>query len=290
MILTTKSVTPQTNRERWFLFLKFILLVVLILEQILFPGLKKSLGINPIYLNALLFYVTGNLIIDFARIIIISIYRRRPTEKTQPNFVLGINQIANIISYILLLLAIFILFKLKVVEVLTSLTIVAAAIAITFKDFVVNFIYGLLIMFTDKISLGDRLEIQNRKGQIIDITLMHLYMLTDDSELVYIPNATAMNTDVVNFTKRAVNRINFDFVLEYKYLKNIPALEAFLKKALVPYTSYIEEDSYNLKTAQIHKDSADMRYQYTMLQLNRDMEIKIRRVIARKVLEFVNQE
>lgn len=285
---TTSKTLFKTRRQIFFWLIKLIVLIGLIVVKVKFPDLKKALGINTLFFDALLFYIIGNLIVDFSRLILIEIYYKRFSEKAQANFALGINRIANIISFLLIILTIFILFQIEVVKVITSLTIVAAAIAIIFKEFIVNFIYGLVIMFTDEISLGDRVEIKSRRGQIADITLLKVHLITDDSELVLFPNSLVMESDVINYTKRAINRINFDFTLDYGYLKELVTLENLLRDALEPYKAYIEEKSHNLKTVQINKDSALMKYQYTLLQSDSELELTIRRVVARKILEFVN--
>lgn len=286
--MTTLKALPKTRKERIVLFIKFVLLIALIVLQIRFPDLGKTLRFSNKYLNGLLFYITANLVIDFSRLLLIELYLRRYREAAQANFVLGVNRIASILSFIVLIVAVFIAFNIEVAKVLTSLSIVAAAIAITFKDYISNFINGLLMMFTDDISLGDYVEIGKNRGEIIDITLINVHLQSDDHDLIYIPNTTVMNSDVINYTKRIINRVSFQFSIGYDYLHNIQDLEEFLKGILDEFTTWIEPDSFNLKTNEIHKDYAVLNCQYTLREADKNIEFKIRRRIARKVIEYVN--
>jgi small-conductance mechanosensitive channel len=279
----------KSLKTRVILLLKFLLLVGLIVIQIIFPALNKNYGIPTKYLDGLLFYITGNLIIDFTRLLVVDIYLRRIKQNAQPNFALGVNRIASVISFSLLIIVIFIVFEINTQEFFTSISIVAAAIAIVFKELIANFVNGLLIMFTDDISLGDEVEIVHHKGKIIDITLINLHLLTDDDDLVYIPNSTVLNTDVVNYTRRVVNRVGFDFQIGYAYLQNVSELEAYIQEALHDCSQYIVPQSYNLKTMEIHQDFAVMKYQYTLHKPDKEIETHIRRKIARKIIDFVNR-
>lgn len=270
--------------------MKFLLLVGLIYIQQRFPKLPEEWKIPDKYLYALFFYITGVLIIDFSRLALIEIYLRRYKEKAQPNFILGINRIASIISFIILLLTALIIFDIELYQVFTSLSIVAAAIAIVFKDYISNFINGLIIMFSDELSLGDFIEISEHKGQIIDITLMNIHLLSDDDELILLPNNSVLSAYVINYTKREVNRIGFEFCIEYRYLGDVSLLEDFIRESLREFDEHVKADSHNLKTVDIQKDFAVLKYQYTLNKTDRALELQIRRKIARRIIEFISQK
>lgn len=280
--------TPQTGRQRLFLGLKFVLLLALIGLQYYLPQWVKENSYVLKYLNALLFYLIGTWLTDFARLLVIALYRRRRLKFAQPNFVIGINQIASIITFLIALIAASILLEVNLGQVFTSLSIVAAAIAIVFKDYISNFINGLIIMFTDEFTLEDDVEVGKHRGRIADITLIHVQLITEDEELVFVPNNMMMNSEVVNYTRRAVNRYGFEFTMGFSYLNQIRELEVFLDKSLQDFADWIEPNSLNLKTMEIQKDSARLKYQYTLKEPDKEKEKRIRRRIARRIIEFVS--
>lgn len=170
------------------------------------PGLSNVI-------TAILFLLGANILISLGRIITARIYlRKQEGEELHPNFLLGINWISNILNSIVFISALIMAFGLRPVEFLTSLTIVAAAIAIVTKDYITNTINGLIIMFTDQFSLGDTIKINDQKGIIKDITLMNTVLKRDDGLTMMIPNNLMLSTHVINY--RFTDRKDVEFLFE----------------------------------------------------------------------------
>ncbi|RPA70078.1 mechanosensitive ion channel protein MscS [Cyclobacteriaceae bacterium YHN15] len=176
------------------------------------PGLSNII-------SALLFLLGANILISLARMITARIYIRKQSEENlHPNFLLGITWISNILNSIVIISALIMAFGLRPVEFLTSLTIVAAALAIISKEYITNAINGLIIMFTDQFSLGDTIKINDQKGIIKDITLMNTVLKRDDGLTMMIPNNLMLGTHVINyrFTDRKDVEFSFEVPVEFK--------------------------------------------------------------------------
>jgi len=50
-------------------------------------------------------------------------------------------------------------------EFFYSITIIAAALAIVFKDYILNGLNGMILMFGDNYRIGDFVEVNGIKGQ-----------------------------------------------------------------------------------------------------------------------------
>ncbi|WP_051296281.1 mechanosensitive ion channel family protein [Eisenibacter elegans] len=285
---------PTWRSRLIFVLESSFLIGVLLLNNRFNNFIKTYLHVPEKFLQALAFFLISGLIINFSRLAILQFYvQGNQRVGLRSNFVLGINRIASLLFYVMIFLTSLLLFEVDVRQLFTSLSIVAAALAITLKDYINNVINGLIIMFADQISLNDYIEIDQLRGRIIDITLLNVHLATDDDELIYIPNTTVLNANIINYTKRAIKKINFEFEIAYPYIHDVKHLEQFLIAAIETeprYRAYIEPNSYNLKTVQIYKDHALLRFQYNSQSTDRDIEIKIRRRIARKLIEYIHRQ
>lgn len=95
-------------------------------------------------------------------------------------------------------------------SLLVSYGIIAAGLAVSLQDLFKNFVGGILIFVTGIYRVGDRIEMNSRKGDVIDIdilytTLMEVgeWMSGDQvtGRLTIIPNGYILSGSVNNYTK-----------------------------------------------------------------------------------------
>ncbi|MEZ4773013.1 MAG: mechanosensitive ion channel [Bacteroidia bacterium] len=277
-----------------FVFLvKLLLLTGMIYVQTVYPNLNEKLHL-PINLpQAIFFFFITHLVFDFVRIILTTFYFRKHNlpRYTRDNFTIGTRQLAMIVDIVTFIFSGLVLFNIEIVQALTAISIFAAAIAILSKDYISNMINGLIMMFSNQISINDYVQIGDNKGNVIDMNLINLHILNDDDDLIFIPNSIVLTTTVVNYTKRAINRVSIEFEMAFTHLKNIEDLENYLAGSLENYKSQIVEDSFSLRTREIRKDLALMKFQFILGHSNGDalaLEREIRRQINRKIVEYLD--
>lgn len=178
------------------------------------------------------------------------------------------------------------LFGIDYVELFTSLSIVAAAIAIITKDFITEILSGFIISFSRQINANDYVRIGDHKGKIIDINLTKTTLMNEDDDIIIIPNNKVFTSEVINYTQREIKKINTEFEVDLKVLESIEQLEGELIDTLKEYRKFIQKNSYNLKIVQIKKDHLLLKFQYILHQVDRDLERTIRRKVARQVVRF----
>ncbi|MFN7118681.1 MAG: mechanosensitive ion channel family protein [Saprospiraceae bacterium] len=234
-----------------------------------------------------IFALSANLIVVFLS----WLYRRRKQiPYSQPdNVVLGLQNIYYLLlsgATIVLVLA---FMGIPPENLFTSLSLVAAAIAIVSKDYISEIISGMIISFSREISIGDYIKIGNHKGKIIDLNLTKIVFLNEDDDIMYIPNNTVFNSEIVNYTRKQIKRVNIEFEVDLKAIKNVEALEADLIEAIKDYHEYIQPGSFALKIGDIKKDSLTLKFQYILNQINRELEQDIRRKTVRRVVNYVKK-
>lgn len=278
------------------LIIKFAILTLLVAIRSgeldvmpLFANLKqRHQATAEYYVHTLASLIVFLLMLDFIQFVIIGFYRRRKRMKGEDNFTIGIGHIYSILLVIGVTIGLLSLFRMEVKEVLTSLSIVFAGLALLTKDYISNMINGMIITFSGQMSIGDNVRINQHKGKIIDITLQNIHLLNDDDDVIYIPNNLTLLSEVINYTKREIKRTSIDFDIHLRHLVNIEELETIIVETLKPFHDVIKEDSYYLRVAEVRKDSVGLKFQYILKEPNKDMERVIRRKTIRRIIEIIS--
>jgi len=228
------------------------------------------------------------ILLDFVQVTVIWFYRRKARLHGDDNFTVGIRHVYSIILVVGLSVGLLSLFQIHIRDVLTSISIIFAGLAILTKDYVSNMINGMILTFSGQISIGDNIRIGQHRGKIIDITLQNIHLINDDDDVIYIPNNTAMNTDIVNYTRRPIKRISLDFEVDFKYLNTIEELEQHLMAALHPFRDQIQPDSAYLRVAEVNRLGVACKFQYILHAPDKDVERVIRRTVVRRLVQLIS--
>jgi len=213
--------------------------------------------------------------------------RRRGVSLNYKNNVhFGIDNIAKLLIGLGLVIALFGAWGIDIKSLFTSLSIVAAAIAIISKEFINDFLIGLYFSFSKDFEINDYVNLEEQKGKIIEIGMLKIKLLNDDDDIVVIPNSKIYANEIVNYTKRDLRLMSIDFQMDITKVDNIVLLEQELISSLMSYSEYIEENSYNLKIVEMKKDYIDLKFQYKLRKLDRDLQRDIRKRTVRRIFNF----
>lgn len=287
----TSLINRRVNRfgqNLWINLVKVILLALAIIDQ--FKGVFQFPPPYDHHLSVLSKYIIFFFFVEFLQRIIVFFYKINRGIRKQDNIVVGINQIATIVKVFGLGFWMMMLLDINIKELFTSLSIIAAAIAIISKDYVANAISGMVLTWSDQLSINDYIKIEDQKGKIIDITLINLHLLSDDDDLIYIPNNLAFSAKIINYTKIAVKKTSIEFELNTRNLTSIEELESKLINSLTDYNKDIKPDSYNLKVYELKKNSISFKFQYILSHPDRELEKEIKKKTIRRILTILNDE
>ncbi len=292
MMVTDKTYKNANRRERIIFLVKLLVYLGVVYFNLEHPAVYNKLTWLFKLTNALSFFLGANLVISLAWLVILSWYtrrrnRQRPIEKD--NFILGINRISSVLNTIFLLLAITFVFDANPLEFVTSITIVAAAIALLTKDYITNMINGLIIMFSDQLSLGDHVRIGDMKGRVMDITLINVVLQNEDDDIVIIPNSVVFTSIVLNQSKQNIRKLTIEFELDHKHPFTIRGLEERLRASIDAYSRSYSPESFSLKTMEIKKDFVQFKLQLLMPQTNRETERLIRRALNAEIMAIAER-
>ncbi len=80
--------------------------------------------------------------------------------------------------------------------------LVGAMLSLGSNSVVSNVLSGLFVIYRRSTSIGDRIKVGDHVGDVVEIKLMETHLKSIKNELVSIPNAQLLNSDVVNFSKK----------------------------------------------------------------------------------------
>ncbi|MFC3197026.1 mechanosensitive ion channel family protein [Parapedobacter deserti] len=233
-------------------------------------------------------FLTGSILISIGRFVFISLYRRRKkkSDRVRGNYVLGISQIATILNVAFGIIGLMLVFGINPVDFLTSITIVAMAFALLFKDYITNMISGLLIMFSDQFTIGDNVLIGEHKGKIMDITLANIMVKNEDDDVVLIPNNTAFTANIINQSLQNSKKLSLDFELPLAHSYNQEALMRSLEAVVVRYANHIVAGSFQFKVVGVGKDMVQYRLQFFTTKRDSNLRKQIRNDLYLQVIAY----
>lgn len=148
--------------------------------------------------------------------------------------------------------------------------LVAAAFTISIQDVAKNLMGGLVIMFNNIYKVGDRIEVAGKKGDVIDINLLHTTIMEmsewvssdqHTGRLSSLPNFMVLSNAVNNYTKD-FNFVWDEITLPISYDSNWKAAESLIMDIVIQEThmmkEYAEEEISNMERKYyISKSSTD---------------------------------
>jgi small-conductance mechanosensitive channel len=143
-------------------------------------------------------------------------------EKIFPRYDLdiGVSQsMATIVRYVLIIIGLIIIFQTTGIDLSAiGLLVGALGVGIGFglQSITNNFISGLIILFERPIKVGDRIELDDLAGNIIDISARATTIITNDNIVVIVPNSDFINSRVINWSHNNKQvRLNFPVGVSY---------------------------------------------------------------------------
>lgn len=139
--------------------------------------------------------------------------------------------IGTIVKYVIILGGFFSILQTQGID-LSAFGVLAGAIGVGIgfglQNITNNFISGLIILFEQPIKVGDRIEVGDVSGDVVQINARATTVVTNDNISVIVPNSQFIDSQVINWSHNE-HRIRFNFPVGVSY-KEDPAK---IKKILI---------------------------------------------------------
>ena len=81
-----------------------------------------------------------------------------------------------------------------------------------------NLAGGVIIIFTRPFKIDDYIEVESTDvaGTVEDIQIVCTKLRTPDNKVIYVPNGTLSNSNIINYSEKDTRRVDFDFAISYE--------------------------------------------------------------------------
>ncbi len=121
-------------------------------------------------------------------------------------------------TYSLFIVAVMVSLKIFGVElkvILGAAGVLSIAVGFAAQTSASNLISGIFLMFERPFVIGDVVEVNGMRGEVLSIDLLSMRMRTMDNTLVRVPNESVMKTQVVNYSHFPIRRHDILFTVSY---------------------------------------------------------------------------
>jgi small-conductance mechanosensitive channel len=131
--------------------------------------------------------------------------------------------LARITQYVIVVIGILISFQFLEIN-LTSLAVIfgllSVGIGFGLQNITANFISGLIIMFERPITVGDRVEVGDKEGDVIEINIRSTKIRTLNNISIIVPNTQFVENDVINYS-HGDSTFRLDITVGVAYSSNL---------------------------------------------------------------------
>ena len=236
-------------------------------------------------------FLTASVLISIGHFILVKLYNSRNEQQVvRGNFVLGITRVATVGNVFFIIVSLMIAVGINPKDFITSMTIVAMAIAVIFREYITNMISGLIIMFSDQFSVGDRIKIGEYQGKIVDITLANLVVRDEYDDAVMIPNNLVFTATLVNKTSQKSNKIVVKFELPIDRSFTVAELEQYLSPLFQKNPNLDHSQGFTIKVADMTKDYIKYKVEVSAISSSNKIHQQVQSNILNEILQFTRMQ
>ena len=169
--------------------------------------LSKLTHINKAYFLIVIELLVTYFIIKVIRFIIVKVYTKF-VEDARKRYLY--NQKVNLISNLIFAVIIFLILNLYMKNVITIISFVSAALTLALREMITNWFSELYIKIKKPFKVEDRIEIDSKKGDVINISDLSFEMLEVGERvygeqstgiIVHLPNSIVFSKPIKNYNK-----------------------------------------------------------------------------------------
>ncbi len=100
-------------------------------------------------------------------------------------------------------------------SVTAALGSVGLALGLALQGGLSNIAGGIILLFTHPFKIGDYVSVDNLTGTVEAINIYYTEIITPDNQKILIPNGTAANSEIINYSAKENRRLCIEFTVAY---------------------------------------------------------------------------
>lgn len=122
---------------------------------------------------------------------------------------------SNILLYIILIITIASVLGIPATSFITILASCGVAIGLALQGSLSNFAGGLMLLMFKPFKVGDYVQVAEKEGKVLEISVVYTVILTADNKRITIPNGTLTNEVIINYSAEELRRVDMTFSTAY---------------------------------------------------------------------------
>lgn len=181
--------------------------------------LKSDKFVLPI-----VYIVIGVILHTVIKFIMNKISKNKYVDKKKKTIISLIRNILKYLVYIFVILSILSVYGVNTSGIIASLGIAGLVIGLAIQDILADFVAGVFILFDNQYTIGDVIEINGFKGEVISFGLMSTKIKNANGDILILSNSSFK--EVINYS---IGNTNLLINLDVSYDTDIDKLESVLK-------------------------------------------------------------
>lgn len=191
----------------------------------------------------------------FIRFLKRNLYKKKNVDKTLPNFIISLVNIALIgilVIYALVLLGV------TPDSIVTIFSVFSLGVSLALQDTITSLANGIIIVVTKPFVEGEYVSFSGTEGTVVSISMFNTVLKTFDGMMVTIPNSTITSENVKNYSRLPTRRI--DILVPVGYGTDISLLHSVIDGVLATQEKILSEPAPQL----VLKDYGDSNLNYSL--------------------------
>jgi len=190
------------------------------LEQVI--AFLTSAGIRLIL--ALLVVIIGWILTN--KLIKVIFNGQKISAKIDKTLVKFLGHFANIAIKTLLIIIACTILGVDMSSVVALIAALGVTVGLALQGGLSNIAGGIIILIFKPFKIDEFIEANGVLGTVTDINLFYTQLKTIDNKVIYVPNSSASNGNIVNYSRENLRRVDLEFAVAYG--TNIEGVKALL--------------------------------------------------------------
>ena len=144
------------------------------------------------------------------------IVRKILPEKWSKQRKMIINRAVLYTGFVVLFFIIVAELKIDLTAVFGAAGVIGIVVGIASQTSIGNIVSGFFLVSEKSFEIGDVVRLGDKSGTVYSIDLLSIKIKTFDNVLIRVPNQTVISTELINVTRFAVRRMDFNLSVAYK--------------------------------------------------------------------------
>ncbi|WP_313581700.1 mechanosensitive ion channel family protein [Chishuiella sp.] len=254
-------------------------------DELLISSWNYFLKILPSIALSIIVGLIGILIIRYSSKIAFKIIDKKSSDPLVSDF------LVKIISLVLFILLIIICLTILgwgqiTADILTGAGIGTFVLGFALKDIGENFLSGISMAFSRPFEIGDIIEINDIKGQVVSMSLRETIIKGLDGRNVFIPNGTMVTEALQNYTVDHIIRDEFEIGLDYN--DDIQNIILLIEGILKEFDQVLTDPEPLIFIEELSASTVNIKIEYWIsIKNNIDTDKKLRSNIMLKTFQTI---